>query len=96
MKNRFSPTALVIGVLTSSMGVRVRRFFGFVLGGGAVGQGVVRGVVRCSVGGVYGMCMGECTQLYWIRFWEATGFFNVMMQECILCLLLLCFVKETL
>ena len=36
--------ALAIGVLTSSIGVRVRRFFGFVLAG-AVGQGVVLGVV---------------------------------------------------
>ena len=35
--------ALAIGVLTSSIGVRVRRFI-FVLGG-AVGQGVLLGVV---------------------------------------------------
>ena len=64
----FPQIALAIGVLTSSLGVRVRRFFGFVLGGlsgrvssdvrmgegsqilirfggGAVGQGVVLGVV---------------------------------------------------
>ena len=35
---------LAVGVLTSSIGVRVRRFFGFVAGG-AVGQGVVGSVV---------------------------------------------------
>ena len=46
--NRFvvPQIALAIGVLTSSIGVRVRRFFGFVLAG-AVGQGVVLGVVWC-------------------------------------------------
>ena len=41
--------ALAIGVLTSSIGVRVRRFFGLVLGG-AVRQGVVRGVGGCRAG----------------------------------------------
>ena len=30
----FPQIALATGVLTSSIGVRVRRFFGFVLGGG--------------------------------------------------------------
>ena len=40
----FPQIALAIEVLTSSIGVRVRRFFGFVLGG-AVGQGVVVSVV---------------------------------------------------
>ncbi len=54
----FSPKSFsyyTVGVLTSSIGVRVRRFFGFFFfGGGAVGRGVVWGVVWCSVGGVYG------------------------------------------
>ena len=29
-------------------------------------------------------CMGECAQIFWIRFGGATGFFNVyiMMQNC--------------
>ena len=27
------------------------------------------------------VCMGECTQIFWIRFRGATGFFNVMMQK---------------
>ena len=36
--------ALAIGVLTSSIGVRVRRVLGFVAEG-AVGQGVVLGLV---------------------------------------------------
>ena len=40
----FPQIALAIGVLTSSWGVRVRRFCGFVAGG-AVTQGVVGGVV---------------------------------------------------
>ena len=42
----FPKIALAIGVLTSSWGVRVRRFCGFVAGG-AVTQGVVGGVVWC-------------------------------------------------
>ena len=46
---------VLFGVLTSSMGVRVCRFFGFVLG--AVREGVVRGVAWCLVGGMH---MGAC------------------------------------
>ena len=42
----FPQIALAIGVLTSSWGLRVRRFCGFVAGG-AVTQGVVGGVVWC-------------------------------------------------
>ena len=45
-ENIFPQIALAIGVLTSSWGVRVRRFCGFVAGG-AVTQGVVGGVVWC-------------------------------------------------
>ena len=48
--------------------MRVRRFFGFVLGG-AVGQGTVLVV-----------CMGEYTD-FLDSFWGAPGFFNVMMQK---------------
>ena len=60
MKLLFPHIALAIGVLTSSIGVRVRRFFGFVLGG-AVGQGTVLVV-----------CMGEYT--YFLdSFWGAPG-----------------------
>ena len=44
MKFVLPELALAIGVLTSSWGVRVRRFCGFVAGGGAVTQGVVEGV----------------------------------------------------
>ena len=42
----FPQIALTVGVLTSSWGVRLRRFGGFVAGG-AVTQGVVGGVVWC-------------------------------------------------
>ena len=42
----FPQIALTVGVLTSSWGVRLRRFCGFVARG-AVTQGVVRGVVWC-------------------------------------------------
>ena len=27
------------------------------------------------------VCMGEYTQLFFVSFWGATGFFNVMMQK---------------
>ncbi len=77
--NLFFPQAqiaLAIGVLASSIGVRVRRFFVFVLGG-AVGQGVVRGVVWCSVGGVCGWVCADFLD----SFCGAPGFFNVMIQK---------------
>ena len=45
----FPQIALAIGVLTSRIGVRVRRFCGLVFWG-AVGQGVGRGVVSCVCG----------------------------------------------
>ena len=52
-----------VRVLTSSIGVRLRRFFGFVFGGlsGRVpseGSSDVQLVV----------CMGECTQIFWVCF----------------------------
>ena len=50
-----------MGVLTSSIGVRVGRFFWFVAGGGAVGQGVLLGVVWMCV------CVGSGLQIL-IRF----------------------------
>ena len=46
----FPQIAVAIGVLTSSWLVRVCRFCGFVVGGGAVTQGVVGGVVWCVLG----------------------------------------------
>ena len=57
----FPQIALAIGVLTSSLGVRVRRFFGFVLGGlsGRVSSDVRMGegsqiLIRFGGGGLWG------------------------------------------
>ena len=77
----FPQIALAVRLLTSSIGVRVRRFFW-----GRVpceGSSDVQLVV----------CMGECTQIFWIRF---GGQQVSSMQWCtsfISCLLLLCFIK---
>ena len=75
----FPQLALAIGVLTSSSGVRVRRFCGFVAGG-AVTQGVVGGVIWCVYGcgfagrfhsfsyrGSYFKLGGDGSQILWIR-----------------------------
>ena len=50
----FPQIALAIGVLSSSIGVRVRRFCGFVFGGAC--RAVCR--LRCLV-----MCMGDGSQI---------------------------------
>ena len=54
LESSFPQIALATGVLTSSLGVRVRRFFGFVLGG-------LSGRASSDV------CMGEGSQIL-IRF----------------------------
>ena len=65
--------ALAIGVLTSSIGVRVRRFCGFVLGGlsGKVSSEVSSDVVECSQSMVSSdVCMGgvRCRLMcVWLR-----------------------------
>ena len=60
-------TALAIGVLTSSVGVRVRRFFGFVLGGCRAGCYRLRLSGRMSSEVSFDVCIGEGWQIL-IRF----------------------------
>ena len=57
--------------------MRARRFFDSFWGGlsGRVSSEVSSDVQLVA-------CMGECAQIFWIRFGGATGFFNVMMQNC--------------
>jgi len=51
------------------------QIFWIRFGGGL--SGVVRGVLWCSVGGVYSWVYAD----FWDSFWEATGFLNAMMQS---------------
>ena len=61
--------ALAIGVLTSSIGVRVCRFCGFVLGEGLLGR--VSSEVSSEVSS--DVCMGEGSQLFLDSFWVGQG-----------------------